>query len=318
LPAAGLGGGACRGVVALLGAAVLTAAAAGRAEQPAPRPNPAAKLKLIPWVECNWPQQPEQDAPGVTQFERTVAGLLIWRQVTDTAIVGTTPGNADLYPELQKRLAGMRIIPGIKTMRLLRRFDSIADWALVAREVRRIQARTGTKVIVFDHERAVEAYVRGQQPLNFDNLRVALAQLPGDLEYIWYPSVFWFIARQPGHQRLVKLCEVVQASLRKLRFVDHRYCGRREVRFGRFINAGKAIDRIARQPTIPLLFFYGPRHQPHIWWLDHQLEEALALVRDRWGPDAEVLIYPGRKRWVEAAQSLSQRLLALRQRGHRP
>ena len=132
--------------------------------------------------------------------------------------------------------------------------------------------------------------------------------LPGDVEYLWYPSVFWFVAGEDGQERCVDICQVVETTLEDVRFLDQRYCSRSTVGNLRYVEAGEDMDSIANRPTLPMQFFYGPDHET-VWWRDRELHEALSYVRRDWGADADVIIFPGLERWVEAAVSLREQLV---------
>ena len=66
----------------------------------------------------------------------------------------------------------------------------------------------------------------------------------------------------------------------------------------------------AGRSTLPMLYFYGPGH-PVQFWKDEQLGQALDIIQREWGNKAEVVFYPGVKRWEEAARKLSKGLQTL-------
>lgn len=259
---------------------------------------PCETLKIIPWVELNYSAFDEQG----------IEGLLIWQEVTDTAIVSTIPGRDALYTKLQNRVPGMRIIPGLKTMHLLDRFDSVEGWQAISQEVSAIRQTSGESVILLENEVAIEAWVMGTEILDLNRLREGLALLPGDTEYIWRPSVYWFIAGDEGHQRLAEVCRVAEEVLPNVRFQSQRYIARDTVQSQRYANAEDLLNSIASKPTLPKLFFYGPDYDL-VWWMDSELLEALSYIREDWGPYADVMIYAGLEHWVEAARSLSGQLV---------
>lgn len=272
---------------------------ASQARSDAAPGKPIPRVKIIPWVEDNYAQYDD----------RVVEGLRIWRKVADTAIVSTMPGRAALYPKLRERVPGMRIIPGLKTMDLLPRFDSVKGWRRVAEEVSAILAAGGERVVLLENEVAIKAFVDGAQPLNLDRLRQGLALLPGDVAYLWYPSIYGH--EQDKRSRCAEVCRVVAETLLNVRLLDQRYQGRRAVSDRARIAADAILKSISRRPTLPMLYFYGSEHS-YTFWRDEQVHEALGYVRKDWGDEADVVLYPGLKRWVEAARSLSQRLSAVR------
>jgi hypothetical protein len=62
--------------------------------------------KIIPWVEINKSSQPQEET-WRKRINKCVAGLEIWRRVTDTAEISTTPGQASLYETLHERVPDM-------------------------------------------------------------------------------------------------------------------------------------------------------------------------------------------------------------------
>jgi len=68
--------------------------------------------------------------------------------------------------------------------------------------------------------------------------------------------------------------------------------------------AHATLMSISSKPTLPMLYAYaedsGVRH-----WPDSEMPTALEYVRAEWGDGAEVIIYPGIERWIEAARALS-------------
>jgi hypothetical protein len=248
-------------------------------------------VKLLPWVEDNY----------AGYDERVIEGLKIWSRVTDTAIVSTMPGRAELYRKLRQRVPGMHIIPGIKTRTLLPVFDSVEGWRRVAEEVAAVSSAAGERVVLLENETAIRPYRRGEQKISLDRLRDALAQLPKGIGIIWYPSIH--SPRNPVHDRYENVCRVV-AEVCDVRFTDRSTQSpaalhepwRREVR--------RTLERLSSKPTLPLLYAYAQRSST-VYWLDQQIPEALAYVRREWGEDAELIIYPGMKRWGEAARSIS-------------
>jgi len=258
---------------------------------------PCETLKIIPWVELNYSNYDEQ----------VIEGLSIWQIVTGTAIVTTRPGRATLYPKLRERLPGMRIIPGLKTMHLLDRFDSVAGWQAIAQEVVAIRDASGENVFLLENEVALHDWVMGTVSLDMDQLAEALAALPSDVEYLWRPSVYWFIAGDEGHLRLAEVCRVAQSVLQNVRFQDQRFNARANVNSQVYTEAQTLLESIASEDTLPLLYFYGPENELE-WWKDSELIEALSYVKRSRGADADVVIFTGLDRWVEAARSLSGQL----------
>lgn len=288
-------------LILLSGLLIVTLAACEPAQvdgqvQPESKPS----LKIIPWVEDNFAKY---DAP-------VVEGLQIWQKVTDTAIVSTMPGRADLFASIHDGVPGMKIIPGLKTMNLLRRFDAVEGWEHVASEIRAIQSVTGSKIILLENEVAMKKYVDGEHKLNLQQLRKGLKKLPADLQYYWYPSIWGNGIKQSRNERV---CKLVEEVLKGVRFLDQRYQGRRAVSDKSRINADHKLRKFIKNKTLPMQYFYGPDH-PVVFWKDHDLAEALQLIRDHdhWKEDPQVVIYTGVKRWVTGARILTGKLDSMR------
>jgi len=258
---------------------------------------PCETLKVIPWVELNYSNYDEQ----------VIEGLSIWQNVTSTAIVTTRPGRASLYPKLRERLPGMRIIPGLKTMHLLDRFDSVSGWQAIAQEVAAIRDSSGERVFLLENEVALRDWVMGTVTVDMNQLAEGLAALPTDVEYLWRPSVYWFIAGDEGVQRLAQVCRVAESVFEDVRFVDQRFNARVNVNSQVYTAAQTLLESLASRTTLTKLYFYGSDHEI-VWWKDDELLEALSYVRQDRGAWAEVTIYTGVDRWVEAAVSLSEQL----------
>ncbi|MBI4716477.1 MAG: hypothetical protein HY763_01615 [Planctomycetes bacterium] len=248
--------------------------------------RPAAAVRIIPWVELN--------TLSPAAFTEVVDGLLAWRSITDRAIVSTVPGHAGIYAELRRRAPDIRIIPGLKTASLLATFDSVEGWERVALDVERIVAATEAEEVLLENETAIKAYQRGDAPIDVARLREGLGKLPREVRYIWYPGI---VGHKEETQRRYELVCAAVAELRDVRFTDHRFAGRRAVEDQWMKSARQRLKPLSRRPTLPILYCYGDDR----WWQDAELPRALALVED-----PEVILYPGAKRWVEGARSVSR------------
>jgi len=262
----------------------------------------ARELQIIPWVECNWPDVPvaPEQPSSLTVLEHVAAGLEAWEPITTTAMVSTLPGNAAIYAELQARLREVQIIPGLKTQNLLVPFDSAAGWAQVAAEVRTLLEMSDERRIVLDHEAALRPFVLGRQIVNLTRLREGLGLLPRDVQYVWHPSLYWFVAGEAGYRRLLIICRLVDECLPDVRWVDQRYCASDTAHNDRYRQAAIDLGALVRGPTMPILYFLGDDYG-YTWWADDQVGEALGQIESTWGPGAEVIIYPGVRHWAAAA-----------------
>lgn len=293
-----------RRLVCITGAALCIWSSAGACDY---TPNGAADQRIasepplfIPWVELN--------TSNPSTVDIVVEGLLAWQKITDTAIVSTVPGKESLYRVLRKRVPGMRIIPGIKTTPLLSRFDSVEGWENVSRSVRYALKCAGENEILLENETAFLRVRRGEESVNLQNLRRGLDTLPAGIKVIWYPSI---VGRsQAMLTRYEDVCKIVVDVL-DARFVDHSVDGHKSLGNRWREKAQHRLDALSNQPTIPILYCYGDSR----WWRDEQLVEVLGSVTKD-----QVILYPGIKRWAQAARSISGHLshLDLPKRKPRP
>ncbi len=259
-------------------------------QPPASRP---ALPQMIPWLEVNTDER--------ASLDRAVEGLLIWRRVTDTAIISTAPGYAKIYGPLRQRTGNMRIIPGLKTAELLKKFDDPAAWRLVADEVRAMCLAANERRIVFENETALcneenptNNYWDGVVEFDFDKLKRGMAMLPPDVEVWWYPSFVTGGAprREKRHERSARLCRAV-AEVLMARFVVSEVGMPPERNEWWNADLARLRDEISKRPSIPIVYFWGDNK----FWRDDDFLVAMRSVR---GKDA--IVYPGAKRWVPAAR----------------
>jgi hypothetical protein len=249
-----------------------------------PAPLPTGP-KVIPWIEVN-----SFDGAGI---ETCIEGLRLWKSVTDTVIVSTMPDHAVLFRRLKERVPDLHIIAGLKTYPLLNRFDSKEGWQAVARNVAAFLEATGESRILLENETALKVYTKGDEVLDLAGVRSGLALLPRDVRVIWYPAVHGQDERT--QRRLEALCRVV-AEQCDVQFVDLSLDGPRRLNDEWAPRARRTLKSLSRHSTIPILYCYGDDR----WWRDEQIPQALRRIED----DAAIL-YPGAKRWLEAAHSLT-------------
>lgn len=249
---------------------------------------------IIPWVEKN-----KGDAAAI---DDVALGLLEWCKVTDQAIVTTSPGHLDIYDVLRNRVHhrvhGMRIIPGLKTNDLLRyRFGDFHGWTGIGKELAGMAERTGSKIVVLEHESAIERYRLGREVIDWTIFRKCLAQLPKDLTIWWYPAMTG--ENDDEQDRMTSLsCEIVE-SCGNVVLLDHQSRGGpRALTYSWSIKGREKLDEIVRDvpgaSILPMLYFLGPKEP---YWQDDQIHEAL----DAAGSD-KVIIYPGAKGWERMAK----------------
>ncbi len=260
----------------------------------------AAFPKLIPWMEL---------ASGREAFDQTAQGLLVWRLITDTAIVSIGPEEIRPLARLRERYPDLHIIPGLKTSGILGQhggFDALEGWTRIARLVQSLAEVTGEQTVILEHESAIKAYIDGQYAMDWDRLRAGLRLLPRACQIWWYPS-----AGGAGEtlERYIRLCEAVVAELPEVRFIDHaslhapQFAGQPGT-----VNVASRLAAAARRPPVRMIYCCGPKYWPY-----DRVPEALRQVQE-----SEAVLYPGAARWVEAAQALARLLPARPVSGTQP
>lgn len=253
-------------------------------------------LKIIPWVELNYARNDEY----------CIKGLLAWKGLTDTAIVSTRPGRAALYSKLRERVPGMRIIPGLKPngagIDLLPSFDSVAGWKKIAEEVSAMCKTSGQRVVLLDNEVAIKRYRMGKQKIELDRLRAGLEYLPKDVVIIWYPSIHSHTTEV--QKRYADVCRVV-ADVCDVQFTDRSTETPAALEDLWLQRARRTLESMSSRPTLPMLYAYA-KDSGIIHWPDAQIPDAFEYIRKEWGEGAEVIIYPGMRRWGEAARSIEK------------
>lgn len=292
------GGSRCSGarrLARITGAALCIWFSAGACESAQDRA--AAERKdsdpplVIPWVELN--------TSNPSTVDTVVEGLLAWQKITDTAIVSTVPGKESLYRVLRRRVPEMRIIPGIKTTSLLSRFDSVRGWEKISRSVRDALKYASENEIVLENETAFLRVRRGEETVNLRRLRQGLKTLPAGIKVIWYPGIAG--VNEAMLKRYEDVCKVV-ADVLDVRFVDFSFDGHKARANPWRKKAQELLNALSEHATIPILYCYGIDR----WWRDEQLLDVLRSVTKD-----EVILYPGIKRWSQAARSISGHLSQL-------
>lgn len=273
------------GIIALAGAVT---DAPGQ-DEPPPRSPSCVRAHILPWIEVNDTRE--------KSLENAVRGLKIWASVTDTAIVSTAPGHADLYRQLHERIPGLRIIPGLKTHTLLDRFDSIEGWRQVAREVTRICEASGEEELLLENETAIKSYRRGEYDIDPQRFRRAVEQIPEDVKLIWYPSIHG--GQERVRQRFEVVCRII-AETHDVRFTDRSMHGPKAEKSESLKIAQISLERISSRATIPILYSYGGDR----WWRIDEIPRILRSLDAR-----DVIVYPGAKAWTTAARSITSELL---------
>lgn len=260
-----------------------------------PEPLPQYTTRIIPWLEVN------TDDPD--EFEEAVAGLLIWKRITDTAVVTTTPGHHYLYPQLMARVKGMKFIPGVKTINALgaMNFDYLPGWLQIARDVDEMCASSGSNTIILENESALEEYWWGGFNMDLAQLRAGLNYLPTERQIIWYPGMH---GGQTAFQqnRSTKLFEAVEDTLFDTRFADQSRAHPLWVNYPEQIWNRTTAERIGEQPLFPLVYF--ETFNEMTWWDYGGVFEIMTYF-----DGGELMFYPGATRWISGAQILTDLLL---------
>jgi hypothetical protein len=254
--------------------------------------------KILPWVECN----------KLAHVPQVVAGLKVWQWLTKVAIVSTVPGQSGFYRSIRRQVPGISIIPGIKTHSLLEDdFASRSGWKAIRDEVVQCLVRTKSRIVIFDHESAMRPVWTGDQLVAYDCLRdaIQLANFPRNVTYLWYPSIgAWRNSREdPQQDAAAGICKTVQDAFPgEVIFVDHAtLSGPTALEWPANIRVAAMLDEFSLHEPIPVLYCYGPGSR---WWEDEDLPFALSKVEGN-----SAILYPGLRRWSEAARSILRTLL---------
>ncbi len=256
--------------------------------------KPLTSPRIVPWLEVNVADEAE--------IQRALAGLRIWRYVTDTACISTGTGHAALFTRLRAEMPDMKFIPGFKTsVRLYHPgLDSIEAWQLVAGDIQQLATAAGINQVLLENETAIDDYLKGIDIVNLNQLRQGLQQLPPHIEIIWYPAIS--VLNVPEiQQRSTDLCRVVAETINP-RFVDLSYADPGWPEWPPSWYARDTIAALSSKPTFPQVYF-GVLNGWQYWY-EWQVRTVLQQLSGK--PDA--LFYPGGARWVESAQLIVNRL----------
>ncbi len=283
--------GVCLGMTLLVVLLVAMAEPTTRGSQPASAPV-KPPLLVVPWIEVN-----PRDRESV---RGALEGLELWSRGTDTAIASVAPVISDgaFFDVVKRRLPGLRIIPGIKTSGLLipKGLDSVAAWREIGVVARDFCERTGSQSYLLENESAVHAYYSGQYNMNWERFREGLRELPREYTVIWYPTVG---GKDEALDRAVKLCQAVQNEC-TVRFTDHAsFFSPGVVGTPGTLNAVRPLEALAKSLPVPLIYCCG-----ETFWPYDRVPEALGMVRSD-----TAIIYPGAKRWVQAAREITPLLI---------
>ncbi len=247
--------------------------------------------RIIPWTML-------PTAHSRRDVEELVSNLKAWQPVASTACVSTGPGQASVFAELRRRVPEIELIPGLVSSSWIGSgpFESPASWRQLANEMAVVARTCNQKRVLLDNEGALWAFLGGKVDIDERRLRAALAHVPDDVQVIWYPAMYWVDPEQ--RRRSEWLCRVVAEEL-NCRFVDasfgdHTWAapGPTEVR--------RKLDSLGRNPTLPIVWFGCWPQSKWCYWEYEQVGEVLEALAGR----DEFLVYPGMKRFGEAAAHL--------------
>jgi len=154
-----------------------------------------ASPEVVPWVEC-FPTASKWTNP-------VVQGNALWAR--DAAIRRCMVTVDVLHPEhLQPFVAaaprGLSIIPSLKLTNLWAdwekggtsyRHNDPEAWQQIADGVRAAQRICGGYTVGIECEKQMEPVFKGLCQVNYAQLRESLKPMPRDLEYWWWPGIFW-------------------------------------------------------------------------------------------------------------------------------
>ncbi len=261
--------------------------------------KPLTNPVIIPWLEISGEASEEQ-------IDHCVAGLELWQRLTDTAIISTEYPGAHLFPILQARVPGMRIIPGMKTVSRLdhTNLDSLERWALVAEDVNAFVAASGESTIVFENETAQKAYLDGDYEIDYDQYEACVAQLPDDVEYYWYPSIACHHQNESWLLRTRPLVERVEAAVPNVRFIETSFGDPDWPYYWPSLVIRETVEEIS--DTIPLPIIYFGCDDTWCYWPYDETAILMGQLQEEGRPDA--IFYPGISRWLDAPVQINDQL----------
>lgn len=246
------------------------------------------KTNIVPWVELN--------SMKAESIARTISGLREWAKLSDTAIVSTQPGNEHVYKELAGQVDGIKIIPGIKTRKWLRTYDSIDGWKRIADSVRKVIEITGADTILLENETARLDYTQGRQDISLIRFEFAIKQLPTGIKYILWPSV---VGTGQKRERVIQTCEIFN-RLHDVTFIDRKINRPDHVEAEHIQESSRRLREFTND-FIQIAYFYG---RPD-FWSGSDIRKVLRLSQGK-----TFIAYPGVANWLSVPRELKEALLA--------
>ncbi len=242
------------------------------------------KTNIVPWVESN--------SMKSENIAWTISGLREWAKLSDTAIVSTQPGNEQLYEKLAGQVDGIKIIPGIKTRKWLRAYDSIDGWKRIADSVRKVIEITGADTILLENETARADYMHGRQDISLIRFGFAIAQLPTGIKYILWPSV---VGTAQKRERVIETCEIFN-RLHDVTFIDRKINRPDHVEAEQIQESSRRLRELTTDIT-QIVYFYG---RPD-FWSGSDIRKVLRLSQGK-----TFIVYPGVANWVSVPRELKE------------
>ena len=136
---------------------------------------------LLPWVEVN--------VNTNTHANNCLEGLSVWAATSDRAIVTSTAKNYKAVFDriLPTKPSDLDILPGLKTQdELTEDFASAAGWQRIVAAALELMSLTDQNICVFDNESSLDQYHRGNKPIDYAKLAVALSPLHHLGAEVWW------------------------------------------------------------------------------------------------------------------------------------
>lgn len=237
------------------------------------------KVRLIPWIECNAPDQVEIAASVIEA----------WKPYCRRIIITTTSRNVRFYDQLN---LGLPIIPGLK-LNPMGRLDDGAMWDALTPQVHEALRMTGSNQFVWEGEAcALNSY--SLPDLNWRKFSKCAADLY-PVEHLWHPSLNW--GREQGKRAYYRNISrtVCGARLDTVRFIDTSY----PVLPGTWVTSERGfLETVAVVKPIPMLYV---NDLPGYWPFE-EIRRALKVS----GYAKETIIYPSLLRGVMAAEEIGK------------
>ena len=250
------------------------------------------------------------DVGPYENLDETIAALLIWRRVTDTAIVILSRDCSSWYGEIQQQVPGMNVIPGLKTEWALgygedTHFEAPEGWQALAEYAVVYAAVTGQSRLFLEMEWPLEPYWQGWYSMDFAQLQQSLATWPDNPAVIWSPAIS-YCSTPALLERGVTLCAAVNEVL-DVQFLDHSWGHPAWPTFPDRLEARAQLEALSANPPIPICWFGCaplPDGGEFCYWADEQAHEAM----DQLVGYSEVIFATGSLRAIEGAQNITANL----------